>query len=436
MFTHYSRTKISVHFFMISMLFRFGASQAQETSQPQTSTFRWYESGQQVTALVDWCRLQTSTADCNTNIPPNLNDGTIDSQQPRISSDTQVSIHVTSFNFLHYNLDYQFDEEQIEAYAYLSGLWDQLLGFDISTLPLGTVLKRLPGTDSELTGIDEITSWWVLVRTMSVELTDNVMAFQAVHLTSQELETLEDLRDYWRDQITQLSSNRDTAFATAETVEHFQQFDIVDRDHAQLISSINTFVELAQRSLVGDSQNVGRKSAGTFVTVTIQPTALPTAPQSSTRLESESFDYLVESNYPLLYHIGLTRSQLSDAKFDTVKALDGRELFAQVREEDGTDAFSAYLSYPLDRDTDENSNWYATLGTDFSDIGERLYVGVSRQFNSRWLLTAGGAYGLVTVGKGEMSDMSNDEPTSRTLFELIEENREWEAFVSISVRVY
>jgi len=144
----------------------------------------------------------------------------------------------------------------------------------------------------------------------------------------------------------------------------------------------------------------------------------------------------VESTFPLLFHIGLTHTQLEEAEFATVRALDGRDLFAQVKSSEGTESFSAFLSYPLGTRDSESARWFATLGTDFSEIGDQIYVGLSGRFDKKWFISAGGAYGLVKEGVDGSEEQNPGQGTARTLYELVDESREWAVFVSVSVALF
>jgi len=83
----------------------------------------WSDQDGKVTALINWCDV-ANREKCEES-PPRFTES-----QPRIDSDDVVAVQVTGFNFLHYNIEYDIDESTVEAYAYLAGLWDQILGFD------------------------------------------------------------------------------------------------------------------------------------------------------------------------------------------------------------------------------------------------------------------------------------------------------------------
>lgn len=377
----------------------------------------WSQDGEHVVAVLNWCELE-ARAGCDTGQNGPL------AERPRIDTSSQVAVHVTGFNFLHYNLEFAVEEKQIEAYAYLAGIWDEILGFDLRDLPAA---MSGPAAD-----------WWKLVRRRRQELAADTRAFAGqASLDYQELKALTSLRTTWQGRVEELDAKRADAYEQATTVVELQQFDIVDRDHQELLAAINSFVTLAGRSLQGSRQNVGKKKAGTVVTVVATPKPLPATTVADPKsLKSRSVEYLVESKNPLLFHVGLTHSSLEDAEFTTVRALDGRDLFTKVKDEKGTDAFSAYLSYPLGTRDLERAKWFATLGTDLSDVGDRIYAGLSARLRGRWFLTVGGAYGLVTEGMGESTEAAGGGETSRRLFEIIQEDREWAGFAAVSVKVY
>lgn len=375
----------------------------------------WTKEKNQVTAFINWCTVATDRKDCA--LPP----ATALDEKPRIDSDSAVAIEVSSFNFLYYNVEYSIEEKQIEAYAYLAGLWDQFLGFDI-TNQLG-----IAGEGAE---------WWKVVRTLRAQLKQMLATYAgSAGLTQTQLKSLAADRDVFLKQVVKLDALRAKAFDAANTVEDLQRFDIVDKDHTTLVEAINTFAALALRCQAGDRKNVGKKGAGTYVTVSITPKPLP-ATEQTTSLGAVSTEYLVESVFPLMFHAGLTYNELRDAKFQTVQALDGRDLFVKVRDEKGVETFSAYLSYPLDDPSIDKARWFATLGTDLKDIGDNIYVGISARIKSRWFISVGGVYGLEKEGQGQTTEAAQGAVEARTLYEIAKEERAWAAFASVSVKIY
>ena len=374
----------------------------------------WEQDDGRIEATINWCVVAKKT-NCSTD-----QDGKL-AEQPRIDSSNQVAVQVVGFNFLHYNLEYEIDERQIEAYSYLSGLWDQILGFDL-TKQLG-----VQGAAAD---------WWKSVRENRELLKKAVDAYKGSSaFTKDELSKLKNARSVWLSKATELDKLRSNAYEKASTVVELQQFDIVDRDHQALIEAITTFANLSQKSLNGDRKPIGKRSAGTVVSVSAVVKPLPST-EVSGKLPASSFEYLVESTYPLIFHVGLTHTELEDAEFATVRSLDGRDLFSQVSRGKGTDTLSAYLSYPLGKKQIENARWFATLGTDFTDIGDQIYLGVSSRVRDRWFITVGAAYGKVTKGENPTEETAPDGDSSRTLFEIIEEDRDIAAFFSISVKLY
>jgi hypothetical protein len=381
---------------------------------------RWQKDKNKITAHVNWCEVK-KLGDCGT--PPSE----WSADMPRIDSESTVTVEVSHFNFLYYNIDYTIEEKQIEAYAYLAKLWDQLLGFDLGR-QIGGVAGLAPGTPAA--------NWWKKVRETREALKGTIAPYaKSPGLTEQQLRDLEGQRAAYLQVVKDLDDLRNAAFAAAATVDDLQRFDIVDKDHATLVEGITTFADLAQRSRNGDRKSVGKKAAGTYVTVTVNPKPLP-ATTNTRDLGSVSVEYLSESKYPLMFHAGLTYNTLKDAKFETVRALQGRDLFTKVRDEKGTETFSAYLSYPLGNESVDKARWFATLGTDLKDVGDNIYVGLSARIKSRWILSVGGVYGREKEGEGKTTDTGQSGTDARTLYEIVKEKRKWGGFASISVKIY
>jgi hypothetical protein len=371
---------------------------------------KWETDGKHVNVLVNWCEV-VDKGGCAPSAGKE--------QQPRITTESAVKVSVSSFNFLHYNVEYAIEEKEIAAYAYLAGIWDQILGFDLT--------KQLGISGS---GVD----WWKEIRTQRELLQKRVAEYaNSPALSQADLDKLKGDRDIFLKKITQLDLLRAKAFEDADSVEELQKFDIVDKDHQALVAALTTFADLAQRSLQGDTKNIGNKKAGTYVTVSINAKPLTTA--SNQKAGSARAEYLVESKFPLLFHAGLTYNKLKDTKFETVRALEGRDLFVKVRDEDSTETFSVYLSYPLDDRSVDQAKWFGTLGTDLKELGDNIYVGASYRIKGRWFLSIGGVYGLQTEGENPTTEGTAQEP-SRTLYEIIKEEREWKGFASVSVKLY
>ena len=372
---------------------------------------KWKTEDKRVTVLVNWCEI-VAKGDCG---PSGGED-----KPPRITTESAVTVSVSHFNFLHYNVEYAIEEKEVAAYAYLAGIWEQILGFDLNK-QLG-----ISGTSS--------VDWWKTIRALREQLKATVDKYgNSPALSEAELAQLQNERTVFLKKIADLDALRSKAFEEADTVEELQRFDIVDKDHNDLVAALTTFGGLAQRTLQGDSKSIGNKKAGTYVTIKV--TAKPLAAAPSQKTGSASAEYLVESRFPLLFHAGLTYNKLKDTKFETVRALEGRDLFVKVRDEDGTETFSAYLSYPLDDPSPDKAEWFATLGTDLKELGDNIYVGASYRIKKRWFISLGGVYGLQASGENATTEASAEGP-SRTLYEIVKEEREWKAFASVSVKLY
>lgn len=378
----------------------------------------WKKEERRVTAYINWCAVE-ALGSCLEEAQ-----GT-SPQTPRVDSDTVVTVRVYNFNFLRYDVAYTVDERLIESYAFLAGLWDQILGFELPALA--------PANAEDLTPIDE---WWGAIQQGRTMLSTTLSRMpSSIGLKATDIENIREARDQELKFVSTLEGLRSAAFAFATTATAIQRFSIVDQDHKSLVDAIKAFSERAERCIAGDQHLVGRKNAGTYITVSIAPVALA-SDSSPAAIKTVSTEYLVESTAPLIFHSGLTYSSLKDAKFETIRTLGDRDLFAKIRDEDGTESFSVYLSHPFGNMPAEQAQWLATIGTDLSNVGENIYIGVSLRVWSRFLLSAGGVYGLEKQAEGAVEEEVEPGEGARTLYEIVKEDRRWGFFAGFSVKIY
>ena len=374
----------------------------------------WLKTGDDLSVNINWC---VEKVDDHTVCEGSLGELV----RPKIDTDTSVSIKVESFNFLKFNIGFNIEEQEIKAYSFLAGIWSDILGFN---------LDGAFGTSAGLSS-DPLIDWWKNVINNLETLEITLANYNNEYLTKKELSDLEDDVNSIQTAINESIDLKSKAFRSISTdiaqIEAFQNVNII---HNQFLVSANRFISLANLSINGKIKSIGKKNAGVIVSVEIEPLSQG---NEGIPITSKSVDvsYPVESVYPLEFHAGFTLSQLKNEEFESISQLNGSDLYARIRNDNNTSNFSAYLSYLFPN----TKSIYATIGTDIEKPGDNLYIGVSKKFNEKWYLSVGGNYGLATEAQGEVTEVLNSGNT-RTLYEIVREERDWGVFLAISYKVF
>lgn len=380
-----------------------------------------------VSVLVDWCRASGS-AGCDNKDAGYLED------RPRITSEHRVSMRVTNFNFVGYDYKVDTESSEVKVYTYLNDIWGDLLsGFGAGA----------SGEDPDT----NIGKYWKQIQTTQsyfVDLIQTGYQNKEAYITSNDIRAFGIDAKSVEDEIADLKKLRDAAFDEAgDSASKFQAFSLADGEFLKLREATNDFISKAKKSIAGSSQSLGKQKAGYIVSVTLTPSVKEGRGSSSATLNAISFDYPVQSSYPLLFHVGLTHANIENVEYEKVRGISGEDLFLKVKENDGLQNFSAFLSYPLGGKDVDKAEWYGTFGTDISNIGDNFYGGLSYKFNEKWLVSFGVAYGLATKAEGETMEsdaMEGDNETpaepSRTLYQIVKEDREKSWFLSVSYTVF
>jgi hypothetical protein len=149
-------------------------------------------------------------------------------------------------------------------------------------------------------------------------------------------------------------------------------------------------------------------------------------------------EYFVHSKLPVVFHGGYSYSKLRDVEFETVRSLDQTDLFSEIRKNTETlNTMVAFLSLGRSFFVEEKLGAFLSIGTDFSDPGDRLYVGVSGQFYKRFFFTVGKLNATVTEGENRVLERVGNATESRELFTALATRRDWSQwFYSVSFRVF
>lgn len=355
----------------------------------------------------------------------------------RIDEDIAVDVKVTNFNFVAYTTSYQVEETVVESYVMLEKLWAQLLGLPIFPgATLKPTVARLPEALLVCGSFDAcLANWALLIATTNIELDK----------ARQQHAQLVALNATQRGQVA--SSN--TALITAgdnitgamqqllknhqpQNLTHVTQFETVYGRQQTLFDKIAAYTSAAMRVQNGEVRHLGKKKAGTIVAVGITPKDHTQAAQTPVA----DIDYFVHSRIPLTFHVGYAYTSLKSVTFEPVRSLSQADLFALVKENENTSTMLAMLG--LGRTFVEDTfGVYASIGTDFAEPGDRLYVGGSVQLFKRLFLTAGVLSATEEVGEQPVLDRIGGTLEARELFAAIRTHRNWKSgFGAITFRVF
>jgi hypothetical protein len=78
----------------------------------------------------------------------------------------------------------------------------------------------------------------------------------------------------------------------------------------------------------------------------------------------------------------------------------------------------------------------ATIATDFSEPGNRMYLGVSVRFLRKVLVTGGAASASVTEGRNPVTEQLAELTDTRQLYGSLATRRQWKPFLGISFTVF
>jgi hypothetical protein len=346
----------------------------------------------------------------------------------RIDEGMSIAVRSTHFNFVNYTLRYEVEETVVESYVLLAKLWEQILGLgDLSVLAadIRTRATPPPFQTALLRWINAIVAAERAVEGPRNQFTGNV------HLSDGQLEIV-------AKQLEAATTARDGLLKAYNELPQFDDFQDYERYgkvrpvHEAVLGRVGAYLDLASLTLRGQLKNIGKKKGGTFVTVTITP-AVREGSDGSPVLITEYFSH---SRFPLTFHAGYVGSALDDFDFEQVRALGGRDLFAAVKTNTNIQSVAAFLSYELRSWRQGSVGVLATIGTDFSKPGERLYLGGSVRMFRRVMLSVGGASAEVKEGVSPVFEQVGDALNARELFGAISTRRAWEGFVGLSFGVF
>lgn len=416
--------------------------------------------GDKVIFLLDWCRRNKKIE--NSNCISTKGYRSLNQSEPTIDGDDKVIVKIVGFNFLQYDISLDTSSKKLEIYETLLNIISPL---ETITNPFNKMQRETiqvnyrQGSNTSTKSNNFQTFEWRLYKASSalaktVSSLNGAISINPKQPGGQTFESYEkELQVYVEDldkSHSDVEKEIDSVFNNSSTIqmpEYYSKFVAKQKDYAAFKEAYANFEKLLEYVKNGKELEIKGTSddpieLADIVTVVVTPSPNEghiTPQDQSAMLETEKLEYLVE-NSNFVFSVGATLASFQDNKFEVVQALGGRDLFAQVRDSEGVGNLSGFLSYPFDR------RWHGTVGTDIEDPLDNLYLGVSYKFNKSWLFTVGGAWGRVAEGEDAVTDsadtidsedvslfkLDDSDDSSRTLFEAIDEKREWAAFMSLS----
>jgi hypothetical protein len=345
----------------------------------------------------------------------------------RITSETTVSVRVTHFNFLHYALQYAVEAKEVESYQLLNTLWSQLLGFFPVPEAVGAA-----GAVSDFER--ELVAWRRKLAAVDENLTALLGKYAARRaLTDADVASISAaIATAGTGPLAAIETQRRLTLSLAETSAELDLYERIAAQHQTIQNRLSSFITSAGLVRSGETHVIGRRNAGTRITLTVQPVDARESPAGA----PVQVSYFVRSTYPLAFHLGYAAGRLTDVEFDKVRSLSGNDLFVATKENDTTQALAAFMSYEL-------WNWgsaadvglQATLGTSVPEPGSTFYVGGGVRL-LRFVISAGAVSRDVAEGRQLIIEGLGTAAGARELFATIARRRDWGPFLSASVRVF
>lgn len=355
----------------------------------------------------------------------------------RITEETAFRIRVLHANLLRYKLTFDTKETVIESYVALEKLWKQVLGLGrLGMAATPGARAALAEPDKEQAFVDAINAWRDQIDEKNGALSTFLGKFTSLVLDAAADATIKTERGNVPNNVKALEDARLKARQAMWRSENFPIYDATVASHQATLDRFDSFMELSDQSLNGFDKKITFGDAGRVVAVTITATDRNTGKEST---QVVGVEFFVHSTLPVTFHAGYSVRGLEEFKFQPVSSAlvtaGGAELFSKVQDTKANSTFTAFMSYRLcNPATMSRGCPHLTIGTDFKDVGERLYGGVSWPVG-RAFLTVGVVNGETTEGTGtvtEVLSLAGQITKSRELFTAIATKRKWGGFLGIS----
>lgn len=394
--------------------------------------------------------------------------GKIDERMP-------VTVRVQNFNFLHYGIEFDIEEEVVAAYAELADFWSRFLnpqaflkqlalGHDPSgTQPScslkGLLEKATAGADPKddvpfnreisqcLADLDfeATTVAWRKKLGEGVEhLAGKLAPYRSrLGLTDTEKGQIEKDRVGNGQVLWLLERYRAASLLLALTNKQLDRYEKTRLGHDTVTGGFHRFNSRAKLVREGFAHRIKKKKPGTVVTVKMTPEGIEGAGGAAAAGADKQLavDYFVQSKYPVLFHAGLSYSDVDEVQLEKVRTLAGSDLFSEIRDGESEIDLTTFLSWQFWSGGERSQQGVLlSVGTDVDEPGQRAYLGLSYR-RGRWFLTGGWVRAEVEDGdevaaEGMMAGGAAAPPEAGRLFETVRKGTEEGTFLAISFSVF
>lgn len=377
-----------------------------------------------------------------------IKDCTYTNKDGRITEKMPVTIAVNNYNFLHYGLEIEIEEEVVDAYAELAEFWDKFLSLDTYLDILDDRRSdRPPQPDCRIRAILKVDSrlsacldaagdfeaatvnWRKKLREARAFVASSLKDYNKLALSDDDKGAIEEFRKNSLSVVKILEAYKTRSLELASTNKELDRFDKTDAVHSEIIEGLRRVNARAKLVKNGFIHGVKKKKPGTIVSVKLIPTGLEGvgAEDDSLSKKQVTVRYFVQSRHPLVFHAGLAYSDVDEVEFSKIRSAAGEDLFSKIQDEDSELDLTGFLSYQfLSYGRRNDQGLLITVGTDFDEPGKRAYFGLSHRWG-RWLLTGGWVRAEVEQGE--------ETTTDPDLFRTISSGSDDGGFASISFKL-
>lgn len=335
-----------------------------------------------------------------------------------------MTIRSTHFNFIKYTITCQVDETVVESYVLLAKLWQGILGLVL------TPSLRAEIEEEEAPSSSPILEWAKAVAGAQTELEQAAQAApNQVFLEKDDIKTVKDKIGSLTKALGKVMQKYERA-SQFRAFADYEQYMKVKAFHDTVLTRLDAYVELASLTVGGQVKTIPKKKGGTVVTVTMTLVASAGAERPPTL----TVEYFSHSRLPLTLHAGCTWARLREVEFEKVAAFAGSDMFARIKSNDNTQAFTAFITYEPKAWLEDRVGAGIAIGTDVVKPGQRLFVGRSVRY-TRFVFSYGGMSGELKEGVDPVIEHLGDGST-RQVFGAIATRRDWGQLFAISVKVF
>jgi demethoxyubiquinone hydroxylase (CLK1/Coq7/Cat5 family) len=412
-----------------------------------------------------------ATAQCGSQLADNLYrfcyDGTkwlVDEpSNVRFTNRDRVEVEVQHLNYFRYTLSFDVQEQKSEAYQYLTKLWTSVLGVGFGSL-IGSLAPEGAPADAraqaEQAFVKHLRELLRYIEALDTKVTRAIAVHRKPGLETKELALLrqnldnddgcsEDWKEGQEDSLLACSvrtlSKRATAkfnelergvhtdtdqFSMSLSPKYGEMYRVAKQSYVSVSARSDQFDALAVKSLGSEKRLVGKREAGTRVTIHLA------AVDAAGRSAIGDVSYFVETTLPLVVHGGMSYSRLNDVTFEKVKRaaqFSEEDLFQKTGAEANSRNFSLFMGWRVANldGRQPNTSRFAllvSLGTDIDAPGKTIYLGPTLLIFNRVAVSYGAAF-----GKEKDGEQVTLEPD---VFRIIKARPSSAQFFSISTRVF